>query len=278
MTVLTALETLYDAATGDSMPLPPELARVYGQLRVARPPDRPYVLGNFVSTLDGVTAFDDPLRGGAGEISGHNAHDRMLMGLLRAVSDAVVVGAGTLRAEPRHVWTAERAYPDLAREFAALRHTLGLAPQPLNVFVSASGQLDFGMPVFQDGVPVLVVSTARGAAHMRKQSVPDSVRLVQTAQETRVTAAAVLAAIEEASSARVVLLEGGPRLMGDFFGERKLDELFLTVAPQVAGRHPSKDRPGLVAGRLFAPDDPLWGRLVSVRRADSYLLLRYAFS
>jgi len=206
----------------------------------------------------------------------------MLMGLLRAVSDAVIVGAGTLRAEPLHIWTPERVFPDLAGEFASLRNALGLAPQPTNVFVSASGDLDLGLSVFHHGVPVLIVSTTAGAAHLRGQKTPDSVRIVHRSngsrtEGTKVTSAAVLAAIQEVSPARIVLLEGGPRLMADFFGERKLDELFLTVAPQVAGRHPSTDRPGLVAGRLFSPDDPLWGRLVSVRRAESHLLLRYAF-
>ena len=75
----------------------------------------------------------------------------------------------------------------------------------------------------------------------------------------------------------VILVEGGPRLIGGFFAEQRLDELFLTLAPQIAGRDDSVERPGLVAGKTFAPEDPLWGRLVGIKRGGSHLFLRYAF-
>jgi riboflavin biosynthesis pyrimidine reductase len=65
--------------------------------------------------------------------------------------------------------------------------------------------------------------------------------------------------------------------MADFFGEDLLDELFLTQSPLVAGRN-GHERPGFVAGRELAPDSPLWGELVSARRADSHLFLRYDFT
>ena len=57
-------------------------------------------------------------------------------------------------------------------------------------------------------------------------------------------------------NASIILVEGGPQLMGDFFAEQHLDELFLTLAPQIAGRNDSSDRPGLLPGsglRLSIP-------------------------
>jgi riboflavin biosynthesis pyrimidine reductase len=72
-------------------------------------------------------------------------------------------------------------------------------------------------------------------------------------------------------------VEGGPQLIGDFFAEACLDELFLTLAPQLAGRDSSSERPGLVAGKRFAPELPLWGSLVGVKRGGSHLFLRYVF-
>jgi riboflavin biosynthesis pyrimidine reductase len=65
--------------------------------------------------------------------------------------------------------------------------------------------------------------------------------------------------------------------MGDFFAERCLDELFLTLAPQIAGRDGSIERPGLITGKRFAPEHPLWGTLIGVKRGGSHLFLRYAF-
>ncbi len=76
----------------------------------------------------------------------------------------------------------------------------------------------------------------------------------------------------------LVLIEAGPRLMSDFFAEQLLDELFLTLSPQVAGRDGTLERPGLVSGKRFAPDHPVWGTLVGLKRGDDHLLLRYAFA
>ena len=75
----------------------------------------------------------------------------------------------------------------------------------------------------------------------------------------------------------VILVEGGPLLIGNFFAEKLMDELFLTLAPQIAGREDSVERPGLVAGKVFAPEDPLWGRLMGIKRRGNHLFLRYAF-
>jgi riboflavin biosynthesis pyrimidine reductase len=268
-----------------SLPLPPSLQSLYGELSFPSPADRPYVISNFVSTLDGVVSLGIPGKSGGGEISGFNQHDRALMGLLRAATEAVVVGAGTLRAVTGHVWTAEHVFPELRAAFQALRFGLGYGPTPLNVILSRSGQLDLSSPVFASGqVRVLVVTTRAGAASLGALPLPASVT-VRVATEThdgRVTAGAVLAEVSEClgNTAPRVLLEGGPRVMGDFFAEQRIDELFLTLAPQVVGRADDglAERPGLVAGRLLAPAQPAWATLSSVHQADNHLFLRYHFA
>jgi riboflavin biosynthesis pyrimidine reductase len=206
------------------------------------------------------------------------------MGLLRASAEAVVVGAGTLRAVPRHVWTAEHVYPELRAAYQALRFGLGYGPTPLNVILSGSGRLDLSAPVFASGqVRVLVITTRAGAARLNARPLPAgvAVRAARGASDVSVSAGAVLAEITDClgQAAPRVLLEGGPRVMGDFFAEQLLDELFLTLAPQVAGRADGglAERPGLVAGRLLAPDLPVWGTLASVHQAGSHLFLRYQF-
>ena len=72
--------------------------------------------------------------------------------------------------------------------------------------------------------------------------------------------------------------EGRPHVMGNFLAERLLDDLFLTLSPQIAGRAPEDGRPGLVEGVVFAPKDPRWGTLADVRRGGSHLFLRYSFT
>jgi riboflavin biosynthesis pyrimidine reductase len=155
---------------------------------------------------------------------------------------------------------------------------MNLAPAPLNVFVTARGEIDLSLPVFASGeVPVLIVTTQAGASRLLRQPTLARVRITAVGDGDAVTAQGVLDAIAVVQPARIILNEGGPRLMADFFAEGKLDELFLTIAPQVAGRAPGVDRPSFVAGRLLAPQHPTWGTLVSVRRAEHHLLLRYAF-
>ncbi|MCI4372334.1 MAG: dihydrofolate reductase family protein [Thermoplasmata archaeon] len=278
MRSLRPLEVLFDRSRGRRVPLSPALARVYGPLRLPRPSRRPFVLGNFASTLDGVVSLNVPGASGGGDITGFEAHDRLVMGLLRAVADAVIVGAGTLRAVPRHLWTAEHVFPRMCREFAELRLRLGKPAFPLNVVVTARGNLDLTLPVFSSGaVPVLIVTTARGAGRLPSTDLPPTARAVVAGRSDRLTATEVLAAVRAAGRHDVVLVEGGPHLIGDFFGEGYLDDLFLTLAPQIAGREASGKRPGLVAGRIFAPDHPLWGTLVGVRRGGSHLYLRFGF-
>lgn len=272
------LDTLYDVSAGDPMPLPPELAAVYGAFRLPMHANQPDVIGNFVTTLDGVVSLNTPGHMGGSDISGHNTHDRLVMGLLRAVADAVVVGAGTLRSVPEHRWTSPYIYPPLAAAYEALRARLAKQGPPLNVIVTQHGQLDLELPVFQSGdVPVLIVTSTAGAEQIGAHDLPSSVQVAALDGTGPVGAGAILEAIRRVRVCAVILVEGGPHLMGDFFAERCLDELFLTLAPQVAGRNEAADRPGLVAGHRFAPEQPIWGTLASVKRGGSHLFLRYAF-
>lgn len=280
MNALEPLQALHDTDSGDELPLPDDLSALYGRLRIPPHQDRPYILGNFVTTLDGVVSLDAPGHEGGSEISGFNHHDRMVMGLLRAVADAVIVGAGTLRASPKHLWTAEHVHPPLASGYEQLRAALGKREPPLNVFVTASGELDPEMRVLHSGeVPVLIVTTADGTRRIQKLELPPTVEVsrIDTGPDGALSARAIIDSVSHARRSDVILTEGGPRLMADFFAERLLDDLFLTLAPQVAGRDRSAERPGLVSGRSFAPENPLWGTLVSVKQGGSHLFLRYRF-
>jgi riboflavin biosynthesis pyrimidine reductase len=278
MSALDPLETLYEVQQGADLALPPALASLYGRLQFPTQLDQPYVIGNFVTTLDGVVALNDSDQSGGGAISGFNQHDRMVMGLLRAVADSVIVGAGTLRSARQHLWTAEHIYPPLAEEYQQLRSAAGKSGPPLNVFVTASGALDMSLPVFQTGeVPVLIVTTQAGAQRIHTHALPHTVQVVAIKRAGTLSAQAILEAVNAVRQSDIILVEGGPLLMGDFFAEHLLDELFLTLAPQIAGRDDSVARPGLVAGKQFAPEHPIWGTLAGVKRAGSHLFLRYAF-
>jgi riboflavin biosynthesis pyrimidine reductase len=74
---------------------------------------------------------------------------------------------------------------------------------------------------------------------------------------------------------RRLLHEGGPTLFGQFLGAEAVDELFLTLSPQIAGRKGDAIRPGLVQGTEFMPDLAPAFQLLSVKQTAEHLYLRY---
>jgi riboflavin biosynthesis pyrimidine reductase len=204
-------------------------------------------------------------------ISGKNPADRFLMGLLRACADAVVIGAGTMRATPGHLWTPAHVFPDLAAAFAALRQKLGRSREPRLVILTASGRLDVEHPALVKGATVM--TTNAGAKRIGKRLPPASDVIAVSGGR----AIDIQRAFGECAKRdfNVVLTEGGPHLMGELIKTRLLDEMFVTVSPVVAGRN-NERRLGMVEGAELLPKVPVWSRLLSVRRQEDFLFLRYS--
>ena len=278
MAPLTPLETLFERYIGGEkpVPLPTQLAALYGHLAFPIRSVGPHIIGNFVTTIDGVTSLGQSSATGS-DISGFNSHDHMVMGILRAVADVVIVGAGTVRSFPNHIWTAEHIYRPLANEYSKLRLRLAKGEQPLNVIVSGSGNIDPSLPVLHcNEVSTAIVTSQNGEDHLRRRGVPNSVTVLEMDGQAPFNAKNIINTVT-AFRDGLILVEGGPQMIGCFFAEKLLDELFLTIAPQLAGRDSSQDRSGLIAGQILAPDRPIWGQLASAKRGHDHLFLRYAF-
>jgi riboflavin biosynthesis pyrimidine reductase len=252
--------------------LPDALEERYGgPLAIALRPDRPTVVANFVSSLDGVVSYGTPEAAGGGEISGFFEPDRFVMGLLRALADVVLIGAGTLRAAPDERWTPGAAHPASAPEHATLRRTLGLQPKPITAVVTASGALDLAHPGLADPeVDVIVLTTDAGAT--RLAAAPGHVRVLALGEA--VNPADALDALAS-HGCRLVLSEGGPHLLGQLVEARLVDELFLTLSPQLVGRSASVPRLGLLEGVAFEVAGAPWLHLADLRMAGDHLFTRY---
>lgn len=270
------LTTLLERTPGDAAPMPEALARAYGgELRLAG--RAPWVFANFVSTIDGVVSFDAPGIATAAEVSRGHAGDRFVLALLRAVAHAVIVGAGTLRKEPASVWSSESVYPEAGGAFAELRAALGMSARPLTVLVSASGSLDLALPAFTEGAELVVATTADGAR--RLAAAPDHVRVHAVGDAGHaIEPQTIVDLARRESGGERILTEGGPRLLGGFFAASVVDELFLTIAPTIAGRSDDQRRLALVEGMAFRPDAAPRARLLSLKTADEYLFTRFAFA
>jgi riboflavin biosynthesis pyrimidine reductase len=227
------------------------------------------VYANFVSSIDGIVALDDGTAASGGLISGRNEMDRFVMGLLRAFADAVLVGAGTVRAEGgKALWTPEYIFPAAAEGFAALRQSLKRQTPARLVIVTARGDLDPSQRALQLGALVL---TTMAAAPRLRQVLPQASEVRSVSDGDSIGVDEIFATLK-AEGYQTILTEGGPHLFGQLVGRNRVDELFLTVSPKLVGH---QDRSfGLVRGVDFGRTFK-GGRLLSVRRADSYLFLRY---
>ena len=264
---MDAFELLFEAAGLASQPLPSQLARLYpGRMGFAEP----VLYANFVSSLDGVVALEQETASGA-VISGRSESDRFLMGMLRAFSDAVLVGAGTVRAEAGHLWTPGFIYPPAAAAYAELRRQLGKPAEPRLVIVSASGEVEPHQRAIEAGA--LVLTSATGARRLADR-VTGNAQVQALGASGELAIADVLGALRSAGF-YTVLSEGGPHLIGNLLAGGHIDELFLTLSPVLAGRRRDLRRLGLVEGVALLPDDGWWGRLLSARRSGSHLFLRY---
>lgn len=189
-------------------------------LTAAYPRDEPGLRVNFVSSIDGAVTVDGVSAG----LSGPG--DKVIFGTLRMVCDALVVAAGTVRTER---YDALR----LDAERRAWRTARGLPEFPLMVVVSASLDLDPGQLVFADA-PVRPVVVTHGGADPGRRAVIERVADVIEAGDDAVDLPAAVAALHARGATRL-LCEGGPRLLGALTAADLVDEMCLTVSPQLVG-------------------------------------------
>jgi riboflavin biosynthesis pyrimidine reductase len=174
---------------------------------------------------------------------------------------------------------AEHVYPEASEPYARYRQgVLNKLVPPLNVIVSGSGAVDLQRAVFRTGdVKTLIVTSPKGAELLAKNAVAltsAEVRAIE-GEEDKIAPTSILKLLRDEFGVKILLHEGGPALFGDFVVHGCVDELFLTVAPQFAGRDAKRLRPGLVAGTEFLPQTAPWLRLLSVKQSASHLYLRY---
>jgi len=218
------------------------------------PPDRPRVLVNFISSVDGRATF----LGRSGALG--DAGDRGLFHGLRERADAVIAGAQTMRVERygRMLSRPERRERRLAQ---------GRSAEPLACVVSRTGAVPLDIPLFAEPEARVIVFCG---VDLELDGVAAQVELVRLSRE-ELTLTSVLERLRTSFGVSLLLCEGGPTLFSGLLHEGLVDELLLTLAPKLAGGGPA---PAITTGgelAALAPLEPLW----VLERAGS-LFLRYA--
>jgi riboflavin biosynthesis pyrimidine reductase len=257
--------------------LPEGIRQMYGSdWQPRQVADRPYTYSNFVVSRDGRVSFNEPGHLGGGDVSGFNAHDRWLMALLRARSDAVIVGDNTLRLESEHLWTAEYIFSEDTQPFTALRQQEGRKRYPYQIFLSLTGELDPAAAVFQQAeLDVIIATTTKGKTQAEHLDAPAQITVLALG-EAQVDLHRLVQVLHQDFGIHHLLCEGGPRVYGAFIAAGLIDDEFLTLSPTVIGQAEQK-RPGLVEGVAFAPDHYPKSIPVSLRRAGTHLFLRSSY-
>ncbi len=230
---------------------PPEGAvdarALVAHLRAGEPrADRPYTVANFVMSASGQASVD----GRSAPLS--NAGDRALFHALRAEVDAILAGTGTL-ADERYGRPIPRA------ETRQARRQRGLRPEPLAVTLARSGAVATDIPLFACAEVEAVVFSPSAPP-------PTAARVHHEPYED---AAAAMRTLRERHGVELLLCEGGPRLFTALAAADLIDELFLTLAPQLT----PADAPAIVAGEAL--DTPRHLSLRSASVLDGSLFLNY---
>jgi riboflavin-specific deaminase-like protein len=213
----------------------------------------PYVLLSAAVSLDGY--LDDT---GPDRLLLSSPADFDRVDEVRASVDAILIGAGTIRADnPRLlVNSAERR---------AARVAAGEAEYPLKVTVSGSGELDPAARFWHTGGEKVLLTTDDGARRARGLGIGADVVSLGPALEWR----AALEYLHDRRGVRRLMVEGGGTVHTQLLQQELADELHLVLAPLFVGDP--------AAPRLFGPGAYQGGRLTLVesRRIEDVVLMRY---
>lgn len=179
---------------------------------------------------------------------------------LRGLSDAVVVGIGTVVADDPHLTVDVEALPDW----------LGFTGQPVRVVVDSRARIPMDARVL-DGAAETVVLVSESAPDDRVMALEAAGAGVIRRGTGRVDLCAGFGALAERGVERV-MVEGGGTVIASLFEADLVDVLSVYVGSMVIG---GETAPTLVDGPGFVEDYPRLS-LESVARVDDGVLLQYA--
>jgi 5-amino-6-(5-phosphoribosylamino)uracil reductase len=222
--------------------------------------ERPYTVLSCSISLDGY------LGGATSErLVLSNEADLARVDEVRAGCDAILVGAGTVRADnPRLLVRSPR--------LRAERRARGTTGSPLKVTVTGRGLLDPSSSFFRTGASEKIVYCTSASAPTVRSRLSEVATVVDGGRRLEVGS---LAEDLHGRGVRRLMVEGGAQVHTQFLTSGVADELHLVVAPLFVG---SSRAPRFVGDGTFPWDAEHRAHLAETRQIGDVVLLRYALS
>ena len=253
----------------------------------------PHTYLMFVTTIDGVAVPLEPGQRGGLEVAlrhvkGHPASvggltDNRALQYGWASADTVIGGAGILRDNTGATWyPRDKDLQDLLRKKGR---------KPVRAVVTGTGELDLKHPIFnpkKDEWQPVIFTTRRGVEKLKEQAKnlaskrewPGEQTKTHAIGEAKVDLAKAMVILRKDYDTQLLDIQGGPILAADVMKAKLVNEIRLTLSPQVMGdlNSEGKRRPGFVNGLHFGLDNSPLAELQALGVSGSHLFLRYSMT
>ena len=180
-----------------------------------------------------------------------------------AASDAILFGAGTLRA---YGTTLTVSHPQLLQQ----RRHQGKFAQPVHIVVTHSGKLNPEIRFFKQPVQRWLLTTALGALFWQARTEFEQILILETSTG-KIDISTALEHLRNVGITRVAVLGGGS-LTASMLELNLIDELWLTVCPLILG---GATAPTPVDGTGFIPQFAPRLQLLEVQTFEQEVFLHY---
>ncbi len=179
--------------------------------------------------------------------------------------DGVLFGAGTLKS---YGTTLSISNPILLQE----RVMRSQPPQPVQIVVSASGNLDPQWRFFQQPVPRWLLTVPSGAEKWRSHPGFKRILIVHGTKENHsaINWTATFSQLQELNLNKLAILGGG-ELVASLLAEDLIDELWLTICPVIFGGN----APTPVGGKGLIQSQAKKLQLLETKQVEQEIFLHY---
>ncbi|MHA2203994.1 MAG: RibD family protein [Candidatus Hodarchaeales archaeon] len=187
----------------------------------SKPPDtRPFVILSAATSLDGQIATIE------GDTLLSNSADWIRVHRLRAESDAIMVGSGTIRADDSKLTVNEGLIGERIEK------------HPIRVIVSSDGKIPLKSRIIthRPDILTLIATTSQCSINRRIELEKRGCKVIECGKGPLTDLSRLLYILKADFNVEKLMVEGGSRLNGELINQQLIDEIQLAIAPVICGQ------------------------------------------